>query len=89
MSALGQKRTFRISFDHLVGKRKQRGRHGADKRFGRRCIAVNFSPKLLRRSICRVPFTASFGLTQLQMIRKYGGAYGQGDVEIGAHSKNC
>jgi hypothetical protein len=39
-------------------------------------------------AICRVPFTASFGLTQLRMIRKYGGAHGQGDVEIGAHSKN-
>jgi hypothetical protein len=37
-------------FDHLVSVREQGWRHGEDKRFGRRCIAVNFSPKLLRRS---------------------------------------
>jgi hypothetical protein len=30
--------------------RDQGWRHGEDKRFGRQCIAVNFSPKLLRRS---------------------------------------
>ena len=43
MSATRQKRTSRCLL-------KQGWRHGEDKRFGRRCIAVNFSPKLLRRS---------------------------------------
>jgi len=37
-------------FDHLVSVRDQGWRDGEDKRFGRQCIAVNFSPKLLRRS---------------------------------------
>ena len=63
---------------YLFGKRKVL----------RRRIAFNFSPNCFVAATCRIPSTASFGLTQLRMIRKYGGAHGQGDVEIGAHSKN-
>jgi hypothetical protein len=54
----------------------------------RRRLPSTFPLNCFVAAICPVPSTASFGLTQLRMIRKYGGAHGQGDVEIGAHSKN-
>ena len=62
-------------------------RYGKHKAWRRR-IAFNFSPKLFRSSDLPSSFYCKLRANSVALIRKYGGAHGQGDVKIGAHSKN-
>jgi hypothetical protein len=51
-------------------------------------LAFNFSPKLFRGSDQPSSFYRKLRANSVAYDSKYGGAHGQGDVEIGAHSKN-
>ena len=82
--AIQIKASKKVAFRASKDSRRRSDRQGI---YGSRIIGL-FSLNCCIAAMARVPSTASFGLTQSRMIRKYGGVHGQVDVEIGAHSKN-